>query len=623
MRGITLQTKSIITRLIILIGFTTLALLALSSWVSYYQTRQIMEETIFDAAAAAAEQNARLIENWLIATGNELSALANTAAMRSMDWSLQLPVLQEVAAAHDDYEMMYIVDAEGRARFTTGGQADLSDRPYFQEAMRTGRTAYSDPLVSRATGATVVAVLTPIRRENSREIIGAVGAAIELTYLQQIVEGMRLRGYGYGWLIDGNMVTVAHPDTRYVGNKDIFQGNAELENLAKTMVSGKAGMDRYTFHGEAKGLAYAPIPLTGWSIGMTANMSDVLAPANQMRNIMVVITIIAVVVGIIVAYLMALSIARPIVNLREIAAMAAAGDLTQRAHLNSRDEVGQLASALNHMIGSLSNMIGEAANASAQLTGASQQLSASTEEAGASIQEVAGTANEFASAVGKMTSNVQQMANTAREIAKMAEDGETAVDESIRQTAEVKEKAQEMATILEGLGESSQQIDRIVNVISEIADQTNLLALNAAIEAARAGDQGRGFAVVAEEVRKLAEQSAKATEEITALIQKIRQETEMAVAGVREGVAKSEKTLDIVSKSGERLRGIIQAIGGVVKGIEEVNAAAQQIGAGSQSLSAATEEQSATVEEAASAANNLSAMAMQLQRLVEGFKVND
>ena len=128
---------------------------------------------------------------------------------------------------------------------------------------------------------------------------------------------------------------------------------------------------------------------------------------------------------------------------------------------------------------------------------------------------------------------------------------------------------------------------------------------------------------MAEEVRKLAEQSAKATEEITALIQKIQGETEMAVAGVREGAVKSEKTLDIVRESGERLRGIIKAISGVVGQIEEVNAAAQQIGAGSQTLSAATEEQSATIEEAASAANNLSAMAMQLQRLVEGFKVKE
>ena len=123
-----MQTKSIVARIILLIGLTTLALLAVSSWVSYNQTRQILEETIFDAAAAAAQQNARLIENWLTATGNELSALASTSALRSMDWSLQLPVLQDVVAARDDYEMMYVVDTKGNGPLLHRGRS-RSERP--------------------------------------------------------------------------------------------------------------------------------------------------------------------------------------------------------------------------------------------------------------------------------------------------------------------------------------------------------------------------------------------------------------------------------------------------------------------------------------------------------------
>ncbi len=432
--------------------------------------------------------------------------------------------------------------------------------------------------------------------------------------------------------------------------------------------------------------------------------------------------VLALLLGLGLAAYLTRYITAPVNTLTDGLTKVAVGNLDVRFLENkSNDELGVMATAFNAMVTNLKNIIQQISTTSQsvsitsdQLSNNSLQASKATQQVAAAIQEVAKGASEQASyvtttigTVSQVNSAIQQIAagaeeqastttSTAGMVAQMATSiqevasgattvsgsaqktreaavkGEKAVELTIKGMDGIKEKVFETANKIKELGEHSQQIGEIIQVIDDIAEQTNLLALNAAIEAARAGEHGKGFAVVADEVRKLAERSGKATKEIADLINNIQKLTGGAVLAMEQGTNEVGQGVKLAVDAGQALKEIlstaeetysqvqnisasaeqisadsqevVQAINnvsviteqntvatqqltaasnGVSTAMDSVASVTQQTSASAQEVSAATEQMSATVEQISTSAKTLSDMADSLNEVVGKFMIHE
>ena len=386
--------------------------------------------------------------------------------------------------------------------------------------------------------------------------------------------------------------------------------------------------------------------------------------ANIATRMILCIAFISIAIAFALGILFARSITKRLAHVANILNQIANGNLhVEEIKITTNDEIGMIGEDLNLMIKNLYHLIKEVATSAEQLAASSEQLTASAEQAAQASNQVASTIGDVANGMDRQLTSVEEtsavikeiatgiqqvavnsndVASTTNKTASASAEGGRAVDGAIRQMYIIEQTVEKSATVVAKLGERSQEIGQIVEVISGIAGQTNLLALNAAIEAARAGEQGRGFAVVAEEVRKLAEQSEGAAKKIALLIREVQIDTDKAVIAMNEGNQEVKIGAKAVASAGKSFGEIADLIADVSNQVNQISSASQQMASGSQEIvssihnishisketasqtqtvSATTEEQSASVEEIAGSSRSLAKMAEGLQVAISKFKI--
>ncbi|MBF0345027.1 MAG: methyl-accepting chemotaxis protein [Nitrospirae bacterium] len=353
------------------------------------------------------------------------------------------------------------------------------------------------------------------------------------------------------------------------------------------------------------------------------------------KVLLLVFTALGVILSIVIAAWIITTITRPLREVVDAMQKVANYDLDIDVQSRSKDETGQLIDGLRKMVENLKMMVERIMTSADNVANASQELSASSEQMSHGVIEQSTRANQIATSSVEMSQtvvdiarNASSIATSATETSKVANEGKEIVNKSIEEVKSIASTVGESSALISSLGDRSKQIGDIVNVIKDIADQTNLLALNAAIEAARAGEQGRGFAVVADEVRKLAERTAKATSEISSMINTIQEETDKAVRSMGGATEMVEAGVEYVSKAGSSLSNIVSSIGSLQAMVEQIASATEEMSTVSETITSDIEtianvsrETSSSSEQIARAASSLSGLSTSLQQEVGQFNI--
>jgi methyl-accepting chemotaxis protein len=462
----------------------------------------------------------------------------------------------------ENYESIIVCDTEGVVFADSVGGSNkgisIKDRAYFQDA-KANKINISSPVKSKKTGNPVVPICLPILSP-SGQFNGALAIILKIDFLSEKILAVKIGKTGYTFMVDRNGIIIVHPNPKHILTLDL-KTIKDMKSFADKMMAHQTDVESYTFEGIKKLAGFAPVDLTGWSIGVTQPVDEFMGSIIAMRKTMILVSIIFLGIALTGIWLFSRGISKPIYRIIE---------------------------GLNEGADQVASAAGEVSSASQSLAEGSSEQAASIEETSSSLEE--------------MSSMTKQNANNAGQAhALMKEAGDSVQTASISMS----ELTSSMSDILKASDETS----KIIKTIDEIAFQTNLLALNAAVEAARAGEAGAGFAVVADEVRNLALRAAEAAKTTANLIEGTSKKVREGSEHVNRSNAVFSRVAESTSKIGDLIGEIAAASSEQAKGIEQVNIAVIE-------MEKVTQQNAATAEESAASSEEMNAQAEQMKSMV-------